>query len=63
MNYLDIDQKNYKDICNILRKHNLLNITIAELDIDQYLDSTINSKNNVKNRFLGNTRCIYGNGV
>lgn len=48
-NYLNIDQKNYKDICNILRKHNLLDITIAELDIDQYLTSTINSKNNIKN--------------
>lgn len=48
-NYLNINSKNYKDIYNILNKYNMLNITVAELDIDTYLNSTINSKNNVIN--------------
>lgn len=47
--YLNIDKKNFKDIYNILNKHKIIDITIAELDIDKYLTSTINSKNNVRN--------------
>ena len=45
-NYINIDSNNYKDIINILDNHNLLDINVVELDIDKYLESTINSKEN-----------------
>ena len=48
-NYLNVDNKNFKDIINILKVDNMIEITIAELDIDKYLESTINSKNNITN--------------
>lgn len=48
-NHLDINADNFKEIYNILNKHKMIDITIAELDIDIYLQSTINSKNNVRN--------------
>ena len=48
-NYININKKNYKAVIDILNKHNMLDITIAELDIDKYLESTINSKKNIHN--------------
>ena len=49
IDFLNVDSRNLKDLFNILNKNHMIDISIAELDIDKYLQSTINSKNNVKN--------------
>ena len=49
INYLDLNKNNFKNIIDILSQHNLLRISISELDIDEYLKSTIESKNNIGN--------------
>ena len=46
---LGISPSNYKEITNILDNHNLLDITVAELNIDQYLEFLINKKNTTSN--------------
>ncbi len=48
-NFLNINYKNYKDILNILEQHNMLDMTIANLNLDKYKEATLKSKNNIKN--------------
>ena len=47
--HLGINHGNYKEICNILDNHNMLDITVAELNIDKYVEYLHSQKNNSKN--------------
>lgn len=44
IDHLNINHGNYKEITSILGNHNMLDITVAELNIDKYLDYLTNKK-------------------
>lgn len=44
IDYLNLNYGNYYDIINVLDNHNMLDITVAELDIDKYLNYLVNQK-------------------
>lgn len=64
IDYLNINYKNYKDIINILDSHNMIEITIAELNIDKYLEELIkNSANEEEIEFAKKLQYEYGHKI
>lgn len=51
-NFLHINKNNFKSIIDILESHKLLRIVMAELDIDKYLEISLQSKNNCSDEKL-----------
>lgn len=52
MDYLSYDKKKYSNLFDILDKQKMVKVMLAELDIDMYMDQTINSINNTNNPSL-----------
>lgn len=48
LDYLNIKYENYEDLFTILSNNNMLDVKIAELDIDKYLNITLKSLENSK---------------